>query len=172
MLQWRGAPLPYPLLFPSCRIIPFFDDNPCVRARAACGVAGRSLPPAASCGGARGPPRRAGRAGWGVPAGGRPPRPPSAEPYPSRDKTPAPAFAPVRVPLDQIAPELRERVRAVVDQPTLATRGPVEAFACNPAVYAWLLDHPDQAVRLWRRLRPNCPAIHDKGKGRFTCSDG
>jgi hypothetical protein len=116
--------------------------------------------------------RHVGLAWLGLIASGLTIGPASAEPYPSRDKTPAPAFAPVRVPLDQIAPGLRERVRAVVDQPTLATRGPVEAFACNPAVYAWLLDHPDQAVRLWRRLGAKCAEIQDMGKGRFAWSDG
>jgi hypothetical protein len=102
---------------------------------------------------------------WGLTVG-----PVRAEHRPSRDQNLA--FAPVRVPLDQIAPELRERVRAVVEQPTLASRGPLEAFACNPAVYGWLLNHPDQAVRLWRRLGAKCAEIKDRGNGRFGWSDG
>jgi hypothetical protein len=62
-------------------------------------------------------------------------------------------------------------VRAVLERPTLATRGPSEVFTCRPEHYYWLLDHPDQAVRLWRLLGIKCAAIADRG-GYFTWDDG
>src|SRR5690348_7380152 len=58
----------------------------------------------------------------------------------------AQGFLPAPVPLDQLEPAARERVRAVLEHPTLSSRGPLEAFRCRPALYFWLLDHPDQAV--------------------------
>jgi hypothetical protein len=84
----------------------------------------------------------------------------------------APGFTPVRVPLEQLPAEVRERVRTVVEQPTLSTRGPVEVFTCQPAVYHWLLDHPDQTVRLWRGLGAKATEIQDRGNGVFGWQDG
>lgn len=81
------------------------------------------------------------------------------------------SFVAAPVPLDQLAPALRERVRSVLEQPTLASRGPLEAFRCQPALYHWLLDHPDLAVRLWRDLGAKCADIHALGDGRFTWKD-
>jgi hypothetical protein len=76
-----------------------------------------------------------------------------------------------RVPLDELPPTERERVRVVLERPTLTTRGPSEIFTCRPEHYHWLLDHPDQAVRLWRLLGIKCSEIADKG-GYFSWDDG
>jgi hypothetical protein len=57
-------------------------------------------------------------------------------------------------------------------QPTLAARGPLQVFPGSPIFYRWLLDHPDQAVRIWRRLGARCVDIADRGGGRFGWSDG
>jgi hypothetical protein len=48
---------------------------------------------------------------------------------------------------------------------------PAEAFACEPAVYYWFLDHPDRAVTAWRRLGAKCLTITDRGGGRFGWAD-
>jgi hypothetical protein len=79
----------------------------------------------------------------------------------------APSFPTASVPLEELPPAVRERVRRVMDQPTLCARGPAEAFHCRPTVYQWLLDHPDQAVRLWRFLGAECTDIDSEGDGRF-----
>ena len=82
-----------------------------------------------------------------------------------------PADAPVcHVPLDALQPADREHVRAVVERPTLTTR-PSEVFTCRPEHYHWLLDHPDQAVRLWHMMGVKCADIVDRG-GYFTWDDG
>ena len=62
------------------------------------------------------------------------------------------AIAAAPLPFDELSAEDRTRVRAVIDQPTLRSHGRVETFTCQPAVYYWLLDHPDLAVRLWRLM--------------------
>jgi hypothetical protein len=76
-----------------------------------------------------------------------------------------------RVPLEQIPPALRDRVRQVVHQPTLFCPGPAEAFAGRPDLYLWLLDHPDRAMRAWRRLGAKCTEIRDRGDGTFAWCD-
>jgi hypothetical protein len=75
------------------------------------------------------------------------------------------------VPLAEIAPAYRERMRHVLVEPTLHSRGPVEVFRGNPGFYEWLLNHPDKAVTMWRRLGARCTDIHDRGNGRFAYTD-
>jgi hypothetical protein len=76
------------------------------------------------------------------------------------------------VPLDGLPAGLREHVQHVLDRPTLFTHGPAEVFTCCPALYHWLLEHPDQAVALWRRLGAHCTDIQNRGGGVFGWSDG
>lgn len=83
----------------------------------------------------------------------------------------AQGFMPAPVPLEELEPAMRERVRAVLEHPTLSSRGPMEAFRCRPVLYYWLLDHPDQAVRLWRGLGAKCTGIEARGEGSFTWKD-
>jgi hypothetical protein len=83
----------------------------------------------------------------------------------------SPGFVTAPVPLDELPPGVRERVRAVLEHPTLSSRGPLEAFHCRPPLYYWLLDHPDLAVRLWRGLGARCTDIYPRGEGSFTWKD-
>jgi len=76
-----------------------------------------------------------------------------------------------RVPLEELPPPMRERVRRVVEQPTLSATGPAEDFSGRPAMYQWLLDHPDYASQAWRRLGTPCLEIVDRGNGRFGWND-
>lgn len=81
------------------------------------------------------------------------------------------SFLPAPVPLDELTPEARAKVRAVLEHPTLSTRGPLEAFHCRPALYFWLLDRPDLAARLWRDLGAKCTGIQASGEGAFIWKD-
>jgi hypothetical protein len=85
--------------------------------------------------------------------------------------SPAAVFPATRVPLEELPPEVREPLRKVLERPTLSARGLAETFHCRPELYQWLLDHPDQAVRLWRRLGAQCPDIRSEGPARFSWHD-
>lgn len=104
-----------------------------------------------------------------VPEGSRP----QPSPRGATGGTPAvkQAFHPAPVPLDALEPPMRERVRTVIEHPTLSSRGPLEAFHCRPVLYYWLLDHPDLAVRLWRGLGAKCADIQARDDGSFTWKD-
>jgi hypothetical protein len=82
-----------------------------------------------------------------------------------------PVYAPPVVPLDSLPEKVRDRARLVLERPTLAVQGPVEVFCCDPETYAWLLDRPDQAVKLWRGLGAKCADIQDRGNGRMGYRD-
>jgi hypothetical protein len=71
-----------------------------------------------------------------------------------------------------VEPGYRDAVMAVARKPTLTTRGASADVVCAPAVYEWLLDHPDRVALAWRRLKVPCVEIGDAGNGRFTWADG
>jgi hypothetical protein len=77
----------------------------------------------------------------------------------------------VRLPLDEMPPAVRDKIRQTLDKPTISARGPIETFPCYPPQYYWLLDHPDRAVYAWHRLGAHCVDVADRGEGRFGWSD-
>jgi hypothetical protein len=95
---------------------------------------------------------------WAATAGAAPNAPASARPH--------------NVPLEEVAAPVRERVRQVVEQPTLSAHGPTELFRCQPATYYWLLENQDRASIAWRRLGARCVEISNRGQGCFGWSDG
>ncbi len=76
------------------------------------------------------------------------------------------------LPLDQMPPAMSSAVKKVAEHTTVYARGATEEFPCRPALYYWLLDHPDSAIEGWKRLGARCVSIDDKGEGRFSWSDG
>src|SRR5262245_53173117 len=97
--------------------------------------------------------------------------PRAAESPQFRTKTSTSAAAARLVPLDTLPPALREKVKKTITQPTLVTHAPVEEFDASPAMYEWLMEHPDRAAAAWQRLGVNCQPIADRGKGLFGWSD-
>lgn len=75
------------------------------------------------------------------------------------------------VPLAEVPAGYREKMRLVITHPTLHTRGPVEVFRGQPGFYHWLMDHPDKAVTMWRKMGARCTEITDRGNGRFGYTD-
>src|SRR5262249_30072629 len=113
-----------------------------------------------------------GTAGWlGVVLGCLAAAPAWAGPEPVALTSAPMAFPAARGPAEELAPGVRERVARLLEQPTLSARGPAEAFYCRPAVYYWLLDHPDLGVRMWRLLGAQCTDISNEGEGRFGWHD-
>jgi hypothetical protein len=71
-----------------------------------------------------------------------------------------------------LSPRLKYSILRVLEHPTVCAQGPSQVFAGDPALYLWLLDHPVQAVGMWRRLGAKCLEIKELGKSRFGWSDG
>jgi hypothetical protein len=68
-----------------------------------------------------------------------------------------------RIPLDSMPPQLREKVRSVVAQPSLSSKGPAVTFNTDLGTYHWLLEHPDLAVKLWRLKGAKVADIEQRG---------
>jgi hypothetical protein len=86
-------------------------------------------------------------------------------------KAPPPPRPDTALPLDEMDEAHRALARSVLDRPTLAARGPNEAFVCNPEHYYYFLEHPDLAVSAWRKLGAKCVSINARGEGQFGWSD-
>ncbi len=116
----------------------------------------------------------------GTVATAQPPQPPMAPAFaPSAPMATMPAangsmaVPPTRVVLSEVVePGFREAVLSVVRKPTVSTRGTSADVVTTPAVYEWLLAHPDRVALAWRRLKVPCVGITDLGNGKFAWSDG
>lgn len=98
--------------------------------------------------------------------------PVSAQPKGTMPASPM-AEAPTRIVLsDVVDAKYRDSVLAVVKKPTISTRGVSQEITCDPAVFQWLIDHPDRTSLAWQRLKVPCVEIKDTGKGSFTWIDG
>lgn len=95
----------------------------------------------------------------------------AADSMQSRTRTASSMTAARLVPTDELPPALREKVKKVLNQPSLVTHGPSEEFTASPKLYRWVLDHPDRAAAAWQRIGIPCQPIHDRGNGRFSWSD-
>jgi hypothetical protein len=95
-----------------------------------------------------------------------------AETSPFRTRTASSQTALKAVSLETMSPQLRERVKKVMSQPTLVTSAPVDEFRAAPNVYSWLFEHPDRVALAWQRRNVPCTPIYDRGQGRFGWSDG
>jgi hypothetical protein len=94
---------------------------------------------------------------------------PSAFPFPPRPQ-PEKAAVP-RVPLESLAPGVRECVQSVLERPALSAKGRPETFHAEGEVYRWLLDHPGQTVKLWRQIGAKVSDIQDRGDGVYYWRD-
>ena len=76
-----------------------------------------------------------------------------------------------RIPLEAVAPGVRERVQSVLEKPALTSKGQPETFQAEGEVYRWLLDHPDVTVKLWRQVGAKVSDILDRGDGVYVWRD-
>jgi len=96
---------------------------------------------------------------------------PGSQPAGKPAATPRFPLVPQPPPLDDLAPELREKMRSLIDHPTLHTHGAMELFNCQPATYYWLLDNPHLTVQMWRCLGAKCTDIQRRSEGHFSWED-
>lgn len=74
--------------------------------------------------------------------------------------------------LELVAPQYQPAVAAVLKTPTITGRAAEAPFRAHPAVYDWLLDHPDRCSKAWRRMSVPCVEITQMSDGRFRYADG
>lgn len=77
-----------------------------------------------------------------------------------------------KLPIEKFPIEMRDKVREVVESPTITGIGPGEIFTGSPELYTWLLDHPDRALVAWQRLGAIATEIKCHQDGSYSWKDG
>jgi hypothetical protein len=76
------------------------------------------------------------------------------------------------IPRDKISAEARAKVQNVLNDVTIYRRMPMEVIDCDPALYLFLLDHPDLVVNIWEVLGISEVAVRRTGPDTFRADDG
>ncbi|WZO99011.1 hypothetical protein EP7_000603 [Isosphaeraceae bacterium EP7] len=76
------------------------------------------------------------------------------------------------VPLEQLAPNLRDSVAETIRESTLHRKAPADSFPCNPRVYMTLLNEPLLTLALWQDLSASPVKLRKVALGRYEGEDG
>src|SRR5262249_55977828 len=77
-----------------------------------------------------------------------------------------------QLPIGALAVGVRDKVQGVMERPTLSSRSIPETFNTDHATYRYLLDNPNDAVKLWRQLGAKVAEMEHKGDGVYLWQDG
>jgi hypothetical protein len=76
------------------------------------------------------------------------------------------------IPFDQLDDETRRTVLGVVTDASIFRRLPTQVVRCDPALYQFMVDHPDAVVDLWRVLGISAMSLERIGPDSFRVDDG
>jgi hypothetical protein len=81
------------------------------------------------------------------------------------------------LPMDELTEAARAKIKAVVEQPTIYRRMPVEVIDCDPELYLFLVRYPEIVVNMWQlmgvtrvRVRRTAPYVFEANDGAGTQS--
>ena len=76
------------------------------------------------------------------------------------------------VPLDRLAPAVRDSVAEVINEPTFRHKGKPDTFPCHPKIYQALLYEPVLTLALWHDIADTPAKLWQVGPDRFEGTDG
>ena len=76
------------------------------------------------------------------------------------------------IPFDRLKPEVRERIAAVVTEPSVYRRMPVKVIDCDPSLYLLLVRNPEIVVSIWDLMGITRIQLQRTGPFTFAVSDG
>lgn len=93
-----------------------------------------------------------------------------SSPFATPIVSPSGRKGPPALPLASLTPQAQHQLRQVVDHASLTASGQPEAFNSSPELYAWLLEYPAVAVKLWQTLGAKVSDIEERN-GRYKWTD-
>ncbi|MEX0677481.1 MAG: hypothetical protein WD063_10430 [Pirellulales bacterium] len=75
------------------------------------------------------------------------------------------------IPLDQLDPELRDKVAATLTGASIYRRLPIQVIDCDPDMYLFLVRHPEVVVGIWEAMKISNVALARTGPDTFQASD-
>ncbi|MFO0901682.1 MAG: hypothetical protein U0939_01710 [Pirellulales bacterium] len=76
------------------------------------------------------------------------------------------------IPFEQLTPPTQDRLRGVVERPTLHRRLPVQVNGCDPDLYVFFLRHPEVVVNMWQLMGITTLSVRRTGAYSFDARDG
>lgn len=76
------------------------------------------------------------------------------------------------IPLDQLSPEHRQRVNALLKSASFFRRLPKVTFSIEPEVYTYFINHPDVAVSIWRAMKISKLQMWQTGRFDYEADAG
>jgi hypothetical protein len=76
------------------------------------------------------------------------------------------------LPLDQLSPQQRPKVDAVLKNISFYRQLPTVVFAVDPDVYSYFVAHPDVAVSIWRAMKISKLQMWQTGKTDYEADTG
>jgi hypothetical protein len=76
------------------------------------------------------------------------------------------------IPLDRIPADMRARVAAVVNNPSIFRRLPVASIDCDPDLYLLLIRNPEIVIDIWQMMGITNMSLTRTGPGQFHAADG
>ncbi|RPI88481.1 MAG: hypothetical protein EHM42_04385 [Planctomycetaceae bacterium] len=76
------------------------------------------------------------------------------------------------LPLEQLTPEQRDRVKEITGSISYYRRLPKVSFPVEPEIYSFFLAHPDVAVSIWRAMQISKLQMFQTGKYEYEADAG
>ncbi len=76
------------------------------------------------------------------------------------------------IPFDRLAPEMRARVTAVVNNPSIYRRLPTQTIDCDPEMFLFLVRNPEVVVDIWQIMGITNMTLSHIGPDRYRAADG
>ena len=76
------------------------------------------------------------------------------------------------IPLDRIPADMRARVAAVVNSPSIFRRLPVASIDCDPDLYLLLVRNPEVVIDIWQLMGITNMSLTRTGPNQFRAADG
>ena len=76
------------------------------------------------------------------------------------------------IPFEQLTPEGRAKVSAVLEKTSVFRRLPTQVIQCDPELFLFIIDHPDIVANIWQLLGIEKVVLTPTGLDTFRANDG
>lgn len=76
------------------------------------------------------------------------------------------------IPRDKLTPDQIEKIRSVVNKPSVYRRMPTQVIRCDPDLYLFVMDHPEVVANIWQLLGIEDVVLEPNGDGTYLADDG
>ena len=76
------------------------------------------------------------------------------------------------IPRDKLTEAQIEKVRSVVNKPSVYRRMPTQVIRCDPDLYLFVMNHPEVMANIWQVMGIEDVVLQPQEDGRFLADDG